>query len=116
MEAVASVGIALAALSPTCPDEKAAHVQRRQHDPLHEPPRLRRAEGEIVAQLLVHVGDLGQRGPLRVRGRPHVVVEAGDLDAAVGAAQAGDEMGEGDRGIGRPVAVVAAVQRTRSGP
>ena len=95
--------------------KQAAHVERGQQDPLHEAraTRLRAREGQLVAQRLVGVGHLAQRLLLRLRRRTDVVVEAGDLDAPIHVAQRGDEMCELHRGVGRPVAVVPAVQRTR---
>ena len=55
-------------------------------------------------------GTSAERALLGRGGRAHVVVEAGDQDAALVVAQAGDELCQLHRGIGRPVAVVAAVE------
>ena len=56
-------------------------------------PASVRAERELRAQRGVHVGDRARAPRARRRvERPHVVVEAGDQDAAVGVAQAGDQV------------------------
>ncbi len=115
METWASVGMALARSLPHLGRAQAADVERRVHQPLLDgarrclpsvPGRARRAARPPPAHG-------GHRRPLRRVERPDVVVEAGDQDPAFLVPQARHQVRQRHRRVRRPVAVVAAVQRTQ---
>ena len=90
----------------------AADVERGEHDALAQGGVVRfgTREAQGGAQRVVGVRQrLPQRAVVLGNGR-HVVVEAGDLHAAVHIAHTGNEVRHRHAGVGRPVAVVSAVQ------
>ena len=89
-----------------------AQVQGRAHEGLEQAltrPFAAR-EAELAPDGRIHVGRRRDRAALGRGQRPDIVGKAGDQDAALGVAQAGDEARELGDGIRGPVAVVAAVQ------
>ena len=91
------------------------HVERGQHDPFGQQRvvRLGGAQPQLGPQRVVHVGHCAQRDAVGRGKRAHVVVESGNEDLSVHVAQRGNEVRQHRGRIRRPVAVVAAVQRTR---
>ncbi len=68
-------------------------------------------DAEKAHQLVAAIGHGGQNLPLLLGQLRHVVVEAGDGGAPVRVFHRCEQLDEIERGVGRPVAVVAAVQR-----
>ena len=68
------------------------------------------AEGEFVAEDLVVDGGVGEGFFSDGAERNDAVVEVRDEDVAVGVFHAGEELDEHECGVGRPVAIVAAVE------
>ena len=79
-------------------------VQRR-------PAPLGPAQAELAPQRRVRRRHRGDRAPLGLGERDDIVVKAGDRDAAILVLHRGEKAGKHHRRIGRPIAVMAAVQR-----
>ena len=91
---------------------QAGHVERREVVALLEPRsrHLGPREAERAHLLLLDRRDVGDRLLLLRVQRHHVVVETGDRDAALIVLHRGEQPRELEGRVGRPVAVVAAVE------
>src|SRR5579884_330205 len=90
----------------------AAHVERRVVQQLDQAAAaaFRAAERELAAEVGVYRRGFGDGALFGLAQGLDAVVEVRDGSAAVVIPHAGEQAGEHERGVGRPVAVVAAVQ------